>query len=50
MGGKITFIEALLTSLPTYYMSLFVIPGLVVDQIEKKKKNVAEFSMEGLEK
>jgi hypothetical protein len=34
-GGRITLIKSTLSSLPTYFMSLFPIPGLVALRIDK---------------
>jgi len=34
-GGRVTLIKSTLSNLPTYYMSLFPIPGSVAAQIEK---------------
>ena len=37
-GGRQTLIKSILSSLPIYFMSLFVIPKRVVARLEKKSK------------
>ena len=38
-GGRITLIKSTLSSLPTYFMSLFPIPGLVALRIDKIQRD-----------
>ena len=33
-GGRLTLVKSTLSSLPTYYLSLFLIPVAVVDRLE----------------
>ena len=44
-GGKITLIKSTLSSLPTYFLSLFPIPVDIAIRIERLQK---EFSMGGI--
>lgn len=37
-GGKLTLIKSLLSSFPTFYLSLFVFPPFVADLIEKMRR------------
>ena len=34
-GGRLTLLKSTLSSLPTYYLSLFVIPIVVADRLEQ---------------
>ncbi|CAB4278922.1 unnamed protein product [Prunus armeniaca] len=45
-GGRLTLIQAVLSSLPTYYLSLFRIPASVAKRLEKIMRN---FLWEGVE-
>lgn len=38
-GGRVTLIKAVLVSIPSYYMSLLVIPGEVANQIKKHQRD-----------
>jgi hypothetical protein len=38
-GGRVTFIKRTLANLPTYYLSLFPIPGSVAARIEKLQRD-----------
>ena len=38
-GGRLTLLKSTLSSLPTYYLSLFVIPVAVVDRLECIQRN-----------
>ena len=38
-GGKLTLLKSTLSSLPTYYLSLFVIPVVVADRLERIQRN-----------
>ena len=40
-GGRQTLIKSILSSLPIYFMSLFVIPKRVVARLEKKIKEIS---------
>jgi hypothetical protein len=44
-GGRLTLIQAVLSSLPTYYMSLFKIPVSVAKRMESMMRN---FLWEGI--
>ena len=39
LGGRVTLIDSVLDSLPTYVMSLFPIPGKVVKAIDSLRRN-----------
>ncbi|KAJ0938458.1 putative reverse transcriptase zinc-binding domain-containing protein [Helianthus annuus] len=39
MGGRLTLIKSVLSSLPIYYLSIFKAPGKVVDRIEALMRN-----------
>ncbi|KAJ0910951.1 putative RNA-directed DNA polymerase [Helianthus annuus] len=39
MGGRLTLIKSVLTSLPVYYLSLYKAPNKVTDQMEKLMRN-----------
>ncbi|CAL8989771.1 unnamed protein product [Prunus brigantina] len=45
-GGRLTLIQAVLSSIPTYYMSLFKMPASVVNKLEKLMRS---FLWEGVE-
>ena len=57
-GGRLTLLKSTLSSLPTYYLSLFPIPQHVADRLEKIQRNflwrrsndVIKFSLVGWEK
>ena len=34
-GGRLTLLKSILSSFPTYYLSLFTIPQHVVDRLER---------------
>ncbi len=38
-GGRLTLLKSTLSSLPTYYLSLFTIPNHVAERIEKLQRN-----------
>lgn len=38
-GGRLTLINSVLDSIPTYYMSLFPIPAKVLKQLDKLRRN-----------
>jgi hypothetical protein len=38
-GGRLTLLKSTLSSLPTYFLSLFIIPRSVAQQIEKLQRN-----------
>ena len=38
-GGRLTLVKSTLSSLPTYYLSLFVIPVAVADRLERIQRN-----------
>ena len=38
-GGRLTLLKSTLSSLPTYYLSLFTIPISVANRIEKIQRN-----------
>jgi hypothetical protein len=38
-GGRLTLLKSMLSSLPTYFLSLFTIPKHVVERIEKLQRN-----------
>ena len=38
-GGRLTFLKSTLSSLPTYYLSLFTIPQHVADKLERIQRN-----------
>ena len=38
-GGRLTLLKSTLSSLPTYYLSLFVIPIAVADRLERTQRN-----------
>uniref|UniRef100_A0A2N9FD38 SMP-LTD domain-containing protein n=1 Tax=Fagus sylvatica TaxID=28930 RepID=A0A2N9FD38_FAGSY len=38
-GGRLTLLKSTLSSLPTYFLSLFTIPAHVVERIEKLQRN-----------
>lgn len=38
-GGRLTLLKSTLSSLPTYYLSLFIVPKSVADGLEKIQKN-----------
>ena len=38
-GGKITLIKSTLSSIPTYFLSLFPIPARVVNRLEKLQRD-----------
>ena len=38
-GGKLTLLKSTLSSLPTYYLSLFTIPQHVADRLERIQRN-----------
>jgi len=38
-GGRVTLIKSTLANLPTYYLSLFSIPGSVAARIEKLQRD-----------
>ena len=39
-GGRLTLLKSTLSSLPTYYLSLFTIPQHVADRLERIQRNV----------
>ena len=38
-GGRLTLLKSTLSSLPTYYLSLFVIPIVVADRLKRIQRN-----------
>ena len=38
-GGRLTLLKSTLSSLPTYYISLFTIPNVVVTRLERIQRN-----------
>ena len=38
-GGRLTLLKSTLSSLPTYYLSLFTIPQHVADRLERIQRN-----------
>ena len=38
-GGRLTLIEAVLSAIPTYFLSLFKMPSKVINEIEKRMRN-----------
>ena len=38
-GGRLTLLKSTLSSLPTYYLSLFTIPKAVVTRLERIQRN-----------
>ena len=38
-GGRLTLLKSTLSSLPTYYLSLFTIPKVVVERLESIQRN-----------
>jgi hypothetical protein len=38
-GGRLTLIKSTFSNIPTYYLSLFQIPGRVAKQIEKIQRD-----------
>lgn len=39
LGGRLVLINAVLDSLPTYVMSMFPIPAVVVDKLDKLRRD-----------
>ena len=39
-GGRLTLLKSTLSSLPTYYLSLFTIPIFVANMLEKIRRNI----------
>lgn len=39
MGGRLVLINSVLDSIPTYYMSLFPMPGKILNQLDKIRRN-----------
>jgi hypothetical protein len=46
-GGKLTLIKSTLSSIPTYFLSLFPIPAKVANQLEKLQRDFLWCGMEG---
>lgn len=46
-GGRLVLIRAVLSALPTYFLSLFKIPRKVAREIEKKFRNFLRESEDG---
>ena len=38
-GGRLTLLKSTLSSLPTYYLSLFTIPQHIADRLERIQRN-----------
>ena len=38
-GGRLTFLKSILSSLPTYFLSLFTIPTHVANKIERLQRD-----------
>ena len=45
-GGRLTLVKSTLSSLPTYYLSLFVIPVAVADRLERIQRKFLWGSLE----
>ena len=37
-GGRVTLLKAVLGNLPTFFMSIFVVPNGVIDILEKNRR------------
>ena len=46
-GGRLTLLKSTLSSLPTYYLSLFTIPSHVANKLEKIQGFKASFGRVG---
>ena len=46
-GGRLTLLKSTLSSLPTYYLSLFTIPSHVANKIEKLQRDFLWGGFEG---
>ena len=41
-GGRLTLLKSMLSSLPTYFLSLFTIPSHVANKIERSEEHTSE--------